>query len=56
MFKFILIGIGIVAIMFIIEVFIFPKLKLKYLLYKEQKETKKRRKAFADKMKTLEIK
>ncbi len=55
MFKFILIGIFIVMIMFLFELFL-PKLKLKYHLYKEQKETKKRQKAFKKTMKRLEIK
>ena len=55
MLKFILLGIFIVAIMFFCEI-ILPKLKIKYRLRKELNETKKRRKAFGEKMKELEIK
>ncbi len=55
MFKFILIGFLIVMIMFLFDLFL-PKIKLKYLLYKELKETKKRQKAFKETMKRLEIK
>ena len=55
MFKFILIGISIVGIMFFFDI-IFPKLKLKYRLHKELKESHERRKKFGNKMKELEIK
>lgn len=55
MLRFILLGISIVALMFFLEILL-PKLKIKYLLYKEQKEAKKRKKAFKEKMNTLEIK
>lgn len=55
MLRFILLGISIVALMFFLEILL-PKLKIKYLLYKEQKKAKKRKKAFKEKMNTLEIK
>ena len=55
MFKFILLGISIVAVMFFFDI-IFPKIKIKYRLQKELKESMKRRKAFSEKMKELEIK
>lgn len=55
MLKFILLGISIVALIFFLEILL-PKIKLKYLLHKELKETMKRRKAFNKKMQELEIK
>ena len=54
-FKCILLGISLVTVLFIFDVLL-PKLKLKYRLHKELKERKKREKAFANKMKKLEIK
>lgn len=55
MLRFILLGISLVLIFTIFE-FLLPKLKLKIRLYRELKETEKRRKAFKEKMKELEIK
>lgn len=55
MFKFILLAILIVSIMFFFEI-ILPKIKIKYRLKKEIKESEERRKRFAQKMKELEIK
>lgn len=55
MLKFILLGISIVAIMLFIDTLL-PKVKLKYRLYKEEKESEKRKRAFRNKMKELEIK
>jgi len=55
MLKFILIGIGIVSLMLFFDIF-YPKLLLKFRLYKESKEAQKRRKKFGKKMKELEIK
>lgn len=52
LFKCILLGICFIVILFIF----WPKLKLKYKLYKELKIKKKRQKAFKNKMKELEIK
>ena len=46
---------NIVVVLFFFDILL-PKLKLKYRLYKELKEKKKREEAFAKKMKELEIK
>lgn len=54
-FKFVLLGISFAIVLFLFEIFL-PKLKLKYRLYKELREKKKRQKAFNKKMKRLEIK
>lgn len=54
-FRCILLGISLVVVLFIFDVLL-PKLKLKYRLHKELKERKKKEKAFAKKMKELEIK
>ena len=54
-FRFVLLGISFVVIMLFFDILL-PKLKLKYRLYKELKEKKKREEAFAKKMKELEIK
>ena len=54
-FKCILLGISLVVILFVFDVLL-PKLKLKYRLHKELKERKRKEKAFAKKMKELEIK
>lgn len=53
--RFILLGILFVTLLFFTEIII-PKIKLKYRLYKELKEKKKRHEAFKKKMKELEIK
>ncbi len=54
-FRFVLLGISLVGILFIFDILL-PKLKLKYRLHKELKEKKKRQEAFRKKMKELEIK
>ena len=54
-FRFVLLGISFTVVLFIFDVLL-PKLKLKYRLHKELKERKKKEKAFAKKMKELEIK
>lgn len=54
-FRFVLLGISFVVILFIFYILI-PKIKLKYRLHKELQEKKKRQKAFKNKMKELEIK
>lgn len=54
-FRFILLGISFVVIIFIFDILL-PKLKLKYRLYKELKDKKKRQDSFRKKMKELEIK
>lgn len=54
-FKFILLGIAFVVVLFIFDILL-PKLRLKYRLHKELKEKKKRQEAFKNKMKELEIK
>lgn len=54
-FRFVLLGISFVVILFIIDVLL-PKLKLKYRLHKELKTKKQRQKTFGKKMKELEIK
>ncbi len=54
-FRFILLGISFVLILFIFEILI-PKIKLKYRLHKELSIKKKREDAFRKKMKELEIK
>ena len=54
-FRFVLLGISFAVVLFIFDVLL-PKIKLKYRLHKELKERKKREKAFANKMKKLEIK
>lgn len=53
--RFVLLGISFVVILFIFDILV-PKIKLKYRLYKELQEKKKRQKAFKNKMKELEIK
>lgn len=55
MFKFILLGICIIAVIFFFDVLL-PKIKLKYRLHKEEKIKKQRQEAFRKKMKELEIK
>ena len=55
MLKFMLVATLIVVIMGIVEISL-PRLKLKYRLYKEQKEMKRRQQIFRNKMKELEIK
>jgi len=55
MLKFILLGIGIVAVIFFFDVLL-PKLKFKYQLHKEEKNKRKKQEAFRRKMKELEIK
>ena len=52
-FRFIMLGISFVVILFIFDVLL-PKFKLKYRLHKELKE--KRQAIFKNKMKELEIK
>ena len=54
-FRFVLLGISFVVVMLLMEV-VLPKIKLKYRLHKELRERKRREKAFAKKMKELEIK
>lgn len=54
-FRFIMLGMSFVAILFIFDVLL-PKLKLKYRLHKELKEKEKRQAIFKNKMKELEIK
>lgn len=54
-FKFILLGISLSVVILLFDVLL-PKIKLKYRLQKELKVRKKREKAFAKKMKELEIK
>lgn len=53
--KFVLLGISLTLIMFFFDVLL-PKIKLKIRLYKELKDRKKKREAFKNKMKELEIK
>lgn len=53
--RFVLLGISFVVVLFIFEILL-PKIKQKYRLHKELQEKKKRQKAFAKKMKELEIK
>ena len=53
--KFVLLGISLTLIMFFFDVLL-PKTKLKIRLYKELKDRKKKREAFKNKMKELEIK
>lgn len=54
-FRFVLLGISFVIILFTFDVLI-PKIKLKYRLHKELKQKKKSQQAFRNKMKQLEIK
>lgn len=54
-FRCILLGISLVVLLFFFDILL-PKIKLKYRLYKELEEKKRRQKAFAKKMKELEIK
>ena len=54
-FKFVLLGIFLATIIFILNVNI-PKIKQKCKARKEAKERKKRKEAFRKKMKELEIK
>ena len=54
-FRFIMLGISFVVILFIFYVLL-PKFKLKYRLHKELKEKEKRQAIFKNKMKELEIK
>lgn len=53
--KFVLLGISLTLIMFFFDVLL-PKIKLKIRLHKELKDIKKKREAFKNKMKELEIK
>jgi hypothetical protein len=53
--KFVLLGISLTLIMFFFDVLV-PKIKLKIRLHKELKDRKKKREAFKNKMKELEIK
>lgn len=53
--KFVLLGINLTLIMFFFDVLL-PKIKLKIRLHKELKNRKKKREAFKNKMKELEIK
>lgn len=53
--KFVLLGISLTLIMFFFDVLL-PKIKLKIRLHKELKDRKKKREAFKNKMKKLEIK
>ena len=53
--KFVLLGINLTLIMFFFDVLV-PKIKLKIRLHKELKDRKKKREAFKNKMKELEIK
>jgi hypothetical protein len=53
--KFVLLGINLTLIMFFFDVLL-PKIKLKIRLHKELKDRKKKREAFKNKMKELEIK
>ena len=50
-----LLGISLVLLLYITSI-LFTKLKLKYRLYKDLKEKKKRQAMFAKKMQELEIK
>ena len=54
-FKFVLLGIFLATIIFILDVNM-PKIKQKYQSRKEAKEREKRKQAFRKKMKELEIK
>ena len=53
--KFVLLGISLTLIIFFFDVLL-PKIKLKIRLHKELKDRKKKREAFKNKMKELEIK
>lgn len=53
--KFVLLGISLTLIMLFFDVLL-PKIKLKIRLHKELKDRKKKREAFKNKMKELEIK
>ena len=53
--KFVLLGISLTLIMFFFDVLL-PKIKLKIRLHKELRNRKKKREAFKNKMKELEIK
>lgn len=53
--KFVLLGISLTLIMFFFDVLL-PKIKLKIRLHKELKDRKKKREAFKNKIKELEIK
>lgn len=53
--KFVLLGISLTLIMFFFDVLL-PKIKFKIRLHKELKDRKKKREAFKNKMKELEIK
>ena len=54
-FRCVLLGICLVIVIFFFDVLL-PKLKIEYKKHKQLKERKKREKAFAKKMKELEIK
>lgn len=54
-FRFVLLGITFVVVLFIFDILL-PKLKLKYRLHKKLKKRKKRQENFKNKMKELEIK
>lgn len=53
--KFVLLGISLTLIIFFFDVLL-PKIKSKIRLHKELKDRKKKREAFKNKMKELEIK
>ena len=53
--KFVLLGISLTLIILFFDVLL-PKIKLKIRLHKELKDRKKKREAFKNKMKELEIK
>ena len=53
--KFVLLGISLTLIIIFFDVLL-PKIKLKIRLHKELKDRKKKREAFKNKMKELEIK
>lgn len=53
--RFVLLGLLIVFIIFFIDI-ILPKINFKYKMHKELIKTRKRQKAFKNKMKQLEIK
>lgn len=53
--RFVLLGLLIVFIIFFIDI-ILPKINFKYKMHRELIKTRKRQKAFKNKMKQLEIK
>lgn len=54
-FKSLMLGVTFVVILFILDILL-PKIKSRYRLHKILRETRKRQKAFKNKMKELEIK